>query len=67
MRKQREGTTSSQSTAEPATIKEFERQLKLNEQVLRFLTTRVSKGGASRRHSGSGRRRAAGSGVEEVG
>jgi ribosomal protein S6 len=27
--------------AEPAAIKEFERQLRLNEQVLRFVTTRV--------------------------
>jgi ribosomal protein S6 len=27
--------------AEPATIKEFERQLRLNENVLRFLSTRV--------------------------
>ena len=42
MRKQREGTYAVlESKAEPATIKEFERQLKLNEQVLRYLTTRV--------------------------
>ncbi len=42
MRKQREGTyVVLESKAEPATIKEFERQLKLNEQVLRYLTTRV--------------------------
>ena len=42
MRKQREGTYAVlECSAEPATIKEFERQLRLNEQVLRFLTTRV--------------------------
>jgi ribosomal protein S6 len=28
-------------SAEPSTIKEFERQLRLNEGVLRFLSTRV--------------------------
>ncbi len=42
MRKQREGTYAVlECSAEPATIKEFERQLRLNEQVLRFFTTRV--------------------------
>jgi small subunit ribosomal protein S6 len=42
MRKQREGTYAVlESKAEPATIKEFERQLKLNEQVHRYFTTRV--------------------------
>ncbi len=42
LRKQREGTYAVlESKAEPATIKEFERQLKLNEQVLRYFTTRV--------------------------
>ena len=42
IRKQREGTfTVMECSAEPATIKEFERQLRLNEQVLRFLSTRV--------------------------
>lgn len=42
MRKQREGTYAVlESKAEPATIKEFERQLKLSEQVLRYFTTRV--------------------------
>ena len=42
MRKQREGTYAvMECTATPATIKEFERQLGLNEQVLRFLSTRV--------------------------
>ena len=42
LRKQREGTYAViESSAEPATIKEFERQLRLNEQVLRFMTTRV--------------------------
>jgi ribosomal protein S6 len=28
-------------SAEPSTIKEFERQLRLNENVLRFLSTRI--------------------------
>ena len=42
LRKQREGTYAVlECSAEPATIKEFERQLRLNEQVLRFMTTRV--------------------------
>jgi len=42
LRKQREGTYAVlECMAEPATIKEFERQLRLNEQVLRFMTTRV--------------------------
>ena len=42
MRKQREGTYAViECSATPAVIKEFERQLRLNEQVLRFLTTRV--------------------------
>jgi small subunit ribosomal protein S6 len=42
LRKQREGTYAViECSAEPTTIKEFERQLRLNEQVLRFMTTRV--------------------------
>jgi len=42
MRKQREGTYAVlESKAQPAIVKEFERQLKLNEQVLRYFTTRV--------------------------
>lgn len=42
IRKQREGTYAVlESRAEPVTVKEFERQLKLNEQVLRYFTTRV--------------------------
>jgi small subunit ribosomal protein S6 len=42
LKKQREGTYAViECLAEPATIKEFERQLRLNEQVLRFMTTRV--------------------------
>jgi small subunit ribosomal protein S6 len=42
IRKQREGTYGVLTVnAEPATIKEFERQLRLNENVLRFLSTRV--------------------------
>jgi len=40
--KQREGTYAVfEVAAEPATIREFERQLKLNEHVLRFLSTRI--------------------------
>ena len=42
IRKQREGTYAViESQAEPATMREFERQLRLNEQVLRFLSTRI--------------------------
>ena len=42
IRKQREGTYAVlEVSAEPSTIKEFERQLRLNENVLRFLATRV--------------------------
>jgi len=42
MRKQREGTYAVfDVSAEPAMVKEFERQLRLNENVLRFLSTRV--------------------------
>jgi len=42
IRKQREGTYAViECSATPAAVKEFERQLRLNEQVLRFLTTRV--------------------------
>lgn len=42
IRKQREGTYAVlEVSAEPSTIKEFERQLRLNESVLRFLSTRV--------------------------
>ena len=42
IRKQREGTYAVfEISAEPAMVKEFERQLKLNENVLRFLSTRV--------------------------
>jgi small subunit ribosomal protein S6 len=42
MRKQREGTYAVFAvSAEPAMVKEFERQLRLNENVLRFLSTRV--------------------------
>jgi small subunit ribosomal protein S6 len=40
--KQREGTYAIfEVSAEPSTVKEFERQLRLNEQVLRFMSTRV--------------------------
>ena len=42
IRKQREGTYAVfEVSAEPSMVKEFERQLKLNETVLRFLSTRV--------------------------
>lgn len=42
IRKQREGTYAViECSAEPAVIKEFERQLGLNEQVLRLLSTRI--------------------------
>ena len=42
IRKQREGTYAViECSAEPAVIKEFERQLGLNEQILRFLSTRI--------------------------
>ena len=42
MRKQREGTYAVLTvSAEPSMVKEFERQLRLNENVLRFLSTRV--------------------------
>ena len=42
IRKQREGTYAvMELAAEPPMMKEFERQLRLNEQVLRFVTTRV--------------------------
>jgi small subunit ribosomal protein S6 len=42
MRKQREGTyVVFEVSAEPSMIKEFERQLRLNETVLRFLSARI--------------------------
>lgn len=42
IKKQREGTYAVfEVSAEPATVKEFERQLKLNENILRFFSTRV--------------------------
>ena len=42
IRKQCEGTYAViPCSAEPAGVKEFERQLKLNENVLRYMTTRV--------------------------
>jgi small subunit ribosomal protein S6 len=42
IRKQREGIYAVfEVSAEPAAVKEFERQLKLNENVLRFLTTHL--------------------------
>jgi len=45
IKKQREGTYAVfEVSAEPAMVKEFERQLGLNESVLRFLSTRVPAG-----------------------
>jgi small subunit ribosomal protein S6 len=45
LRKQREGHYFLlQVRATPTTVREYERQLKLNESVLRFLTTRVVEG-----------------------
>ena len=45
LRKQREGHyLLLQARATPAVMREYERQLKLNESVLRFLTTRVVEG-----------------------
>jgi small subunit ribosomal protein S6 len=42
IRKQREGTYAVlEVSAEPLMVKEFERQLRLNDNVLRFLSTRV--------------------------
>ncbi len=42
IRKQREGTYAVfEVNAEPSAVKEFERQLRLNENVLRFLSTRT--------------------------
>jgi small subunit ribosomal protein S6 len=42
IRKQREGTYAVfEVAAEPAMVREFERQLRLNESVLRFLSTQV--------------------------
>jgi small subunit ribosomal protein S6 len=42
IRKQREGSyLLLQLKAEPAVVREYERQLRLNESVLRFMTTRV--------------------------
>ena len=44
IRKQREGTYAViECSALPAAIREFERQLGLNEQVLRFLSTRIPR------------------------
>jgi small subunit ribosomal protein S6 len=45
IRKQREGTyVLMQVKAEPSVVREFERQLRLNESVLRYMTTRVEEG-----------------------
>jgi small subunit ribosomal protein S6 len=42
MQKQREGTYAVfEVSAEPSMVKEFERQLRLNESILRFLSTQV--------------------------
>ena len=45
IRKQREGTyVMLQVKAEPSVVRELERQLRLNESVLRYMTTRVEEG-----------------------
>jgi small subunit ribosomal protein S6 len=45
IRKQREGTyVLLQVKAEPSVVREFERQLRLNESVLRYMTTRGEEG-----------------------
>jgi len=69
--KQREGTyVLLQAKAEPATMREFERQLRLNESVLRFMTTRVQEGRrgpaprAVEEPAGAGREPAAGEAAE---
>jgi small subunit ribosomal protein S6 len=42
IKKQREGTYAVfEASAEPSMVKEFERQVRLNENVLRFVSTRV--------------------------
>jgi small subunit ribosomal protein S6 len=42
IKKQREGTYAVfEVSAEPSMVKEFERQMRLNENVLRFLSTRI--------------------------
>ena len=42
IRKQREGTYAVfEASAEPFMVKEFERQVRLNENILRFVSTRV--------------------------
>jgi small subunit ribosomal protein S6 len=66
IRKQREGTyVVVECSAVPAVIKEFERQLGLNEQVLRFLTTRIPA--KKRVRSAPKQQPAAVAAVEEVG
>ena len=64
IRKQREGTYAViECSALPAAIKEFERQLGLNEQVLRFLSTRIPP---KRRDRSSPKQQQAPAVVEEV-
>ena len=54
LRKQREGHyLLLQARATPAVMREYERQLKLNESVLRFLATRVVEGRRSLRPTGA--------------
>ena len=54
LRKQREGHyLLLQMRATPAAMREYERQLKLNESVLRFLTTRVVEGRRKRAPEGA--------------
>jgi len=66
IRKQREGTyVVVEFSAVPAVVKEFERQLGLNEQILRFLTTRIPA--KKRVRSAPKQQPAAVAAVEEVG
>jgi small subunit ribosomal protein S6 len=65
IRKQREGTYAVlECAAVPAVIKEFERQLGLNEQILRFLSTRIPV--KKRVRSAPKQQAAAAAAVEEV-
>ena len=65
IRKQREGTyVVVEFSAVPAVVKEFERQLGLNEQILRFLSTRIPA--KKRVRSAPKQQAAAAAAVEEV-
>jgi small subunit ribosomal protein S6 len=67
IRKQREGTYAViEASAEPTAIREFERQLRLNEQVLRFVSTRVPARKRPRGAAKQGETPAASAPAEEV-